>query len=34
MFYVTKDVIPFTNYCKAIKIIQNIESKSVGVKFM
>jgi hypothetical protein len=28
----TKDVIPITNYCKAIKVIKNIESNSVGVK--
>jgi hypothetical protein len=29
-----KDVIPITNYCKVIKIIKNIESNSVGVKFL
>jgi hypothetical protein len=28
----TKDVIPITNYCMAIKVIKNIESNSVGVK--
>jgi hypothetical protein len=28
----TKDVIPITNYCKAIKVIKNIELNSVGVK--
>jgi hypothetical protein len=27
-----KDVIPVTNYCKAIKIIKNIEPNSVGVE--
>jgi hypothetical protein len=30
----TKDVIPITNYCKAIKVIKNIESNSVGVKLL
>jgi hypothetical protein len=28
----TKDVIPITNFCKAIKVIRNIESNSIGVK--
>jgi hypothetical protein len=27
-----KDVILVTNYCKAIKVIKNVESNSVGVK--
>jgi hypothetical protein len=30
----TKDVIPITNYCKAIKVIKNVESNSVGVKLL
>jgi hypothetical protein len=28
----TKNVIPITNYCKAIKVIKNIESNSIRVK--
>jgi hypothetical protein len=28
----TKDVIPITNYYKAMKIIKNVESNSIGVK--
>jgi hypothetical protein len=28
----TKDIIPITNFCKAIKVIRNIESNSIGIK--
>jgi hypothetical protein len=28
----TKDAIPETKYCKAIKVIKNLESNSVGIK--
>jgi hypothetical protein len=38
MFYTLtleiKDVIPITNYCRAMKVIKNVESNSVGVKFL
>jgi hypothetical protein len=30
----SNDVIPVTNFCKAIKVIKNIESNSVGVKLL